>query len=68
MGHAQLTQQCSSYMSADLVLCQHALQSGIVLSLLLLSMTMLKLESLDLLHSSLVLCLQQATCQLENSE
>ncbi len=55
-------------MSADLVLCQHALQSGIVLSLLLLSMTMLKLESLDLLHSSLVLCLQQATCQLENSE
>ncbi len=44
-------------------LCQHALQSDIVFSKVVQGMSMLKLEPLDLLYSSLVLCLQcRSTC------
>ena len=44
-------------------LCQHALQSDIVFSELVQGMSMLKLEPLDLLYSSLILCLQRtSTC------
>ncbi len=60
---AQHMRQGSRQGWVHLHVCQHALQSDIVFSKLVQGMNMLKLEPLDLLYSSLILCLQcRSTC------